>query len=586
MKKKIERWLNIRTYSSISTTAQLIAPSLYPPEERITNFINETINAPNFNTLLYQIAQSDNSDCQEILDALGRVEVMLLNNKFQKIIDAQIINKLFFHLSQSENPQGLAVSKVIYVMGLIAHAGCLNGIIDAQWINKLLFRLTRCNVITNQMISNISYGLGLIGQSDCLSEAIETELIIQLLHKFSQDSIQNVPAPSIALYTLHGLGLLMQHERLTQKITRTNVEHLLKIIPLNRSKAVMHFAICCSYLGIPLTEVIEMKLNKMRPESQEIQNLLVSKLKNKFQINYIEAEYRLGPFFVDLYLKIRTEKGVQEIIVEIDGKQHYMENGNLRGKDKTRDLWLKNLGLNIYRFNRGNMKDNDLIHIIIQTIEKKYLTLTQFDNPEGQNKFIDSIEPRLKQQFTRGIMNDECINNLLSPIAKSENNQALQISLALYEAGQMSKSGHFNGPIDAQLINKLLFKLTQSENLQGLEISKSIQGVALMAQSGFIRGVIDALWINNLLLNLTQLKDLLKQELSATKYGLELIEQSSCISGIIEIQLLNTFSCPEYNEKIYLETPSQYQPKLFKNDQKSQNHHNPNVNTNINWPRI
>ena len=58
----------------------------------------------------------------------------------------------------------------------------------------------------------------------------------------------------------------------------------------------------------------------------------------------------IGNYIVDFYC------AKAKLVVELDGSQHYSENGE--EKDKTRDTYLKSLGLTILRYSNLDIKQN------------------------------------------------------------------------------------------------------------------------------------------------------------------------------------------------------------------------------------
>jgi very-short-patch-repair endonuclease len=90
----------------------------------------------------------------------------------------------------------------------------------------------------------------------------------------------------------------------------------------------------------------------------EAEKLLWSKIRRK-QVNDYQF-YRqkiLGSYIVDFYCP-KTK-----LIIELDGSQHYNSEGI--SKDKTRDTYMKRLGLNVLR-----ISDNEIFNNINGVIEK------------------------------------------------------------------------------------------------------------------------------------------------------------------------------------------------------------------------
>ena len=89
----------------------------------------------------------------------------------------------------------------------------------------------------------------------------------------------------------------------------------------------------------------ELKENsrKLRKNMTDAEILLWSKIRRKQLKNYqFYRQKIIGNYIVDFYCP------KAKLIIELDGGQHYCDNGIL--KDKIRDEYLSGLGLNIIRF--------------------------------------------------------------------------------------------------------------------------------------------------------------------------------------------------------------------------------------------
>ena len=58
----------------------------------------------------------------------------------------------------------------------------------------------------------------------------------------------------------------------------------------------------------------------------------------------------LGPYIVDFYV------AAAQIIIELDGSQHYEDKG--RARDQERDAWLQQQGLKVLRFSNSEVRRN------------------------------------------------------------------------------------------------------------------------------------------------------------------------------------------------------------------------------------
>ena len=58
-----------------------------------------------------------------------------------------------------------------------------------------------------------------------------------------------------------------------------------------------------------------------------------------------EMEYNLSGIFVDIFFQM----GERNIIIELDGSQHYLTDGSLRLKDRKRDEILEAMGFTVFR---------------------------------------------------------------------------------------------------------------------------------------------------------------------------------------------------------------------------------------------
>lgn len=98
----------------------------------------------------------------------------------------------------------------------------------------------------------------------------------------------------------------------------------------------------------------------LRKNSTDAERLVWSRIRRSQLRDYQFYRQRIiGNYIVDFYCPKRR------LIIELDGGQHYGEEG-LR-KDKIRDAYLKNMGLKILRFS-----DRDVFKNLIGVLERIY----------------------------------------------------------------------------------------------------------------------------------------------------------------------------------------------------------------------
>jgi very-short-patch-repair endonuclease len=90
---------------------------------------------------------------------------------------------------------------------------------------------------------------------------------------------------------------------------------------------------------------------KLRKNMTDVENLLWWKIRNKQLKGYqFYRQKIMGNYIVDFYCP------KAKIVVELDGGQHYTEEGKL--KDLQRDKYMKDIGLKVLRFSDTDILDN------------------------------------------------------------------------------------------------------------------------------------------------------------------------------------------------------------------------------------
>ena len=77
-------------------------------------------------------------------------------------------------------------------------------------------------------------------------------------------------------------------------------------------------------------------------------------------------QYNIGNYIVDFYIPQK------QLVIEIDGVQHLMEEN--KEKDQTRDKFLEEQNLRVLRFSNGSIRKNfaDVCQIILNHIEIRF----------------------------------------------------------------------------------------------------------------------------------------------------------------------------------------------------------------------
>jgi len=99
---------------------------------------------------------------------------------------------------------------------------------------------------------------------------------------------------------------------------------------------------------------------ELRKNMTDAERLLWSKLRGKQVKNFQFYRQRIiGNYIVDFYCP------KSKLIIEVDGGQHYQEEGDRR--DKVRDDYMKNLGMRILR-----VSDREVLQNLNEVVERIY----------------------------------------------------------------------------------------------------------------------------------------------------------------------------------------------------------------------
>jgi very-short-patch-repair endonuclease len=102
---------------------------------------------------------------------------------------------------------------------------------------------------------------------------------------------------------------------------------------------------------LPYNKKLKVYARGQRKNMTNTERLLWSKIRRKQLKGYQFYRQRIiGNYIVDFYCPKR------KLIIELDGSQHYGEEGIK--KDKRRDAYLKNIGLKILRFSDREVFEN------------------------------------------------------------------------------------------------------------------------------------------------------------------------------------------------------------------------------------
>jgi very-short-patch-repair endonuclease len=116
---------------------------------------------------------------------------------------------------------------------------------------------------------------------------------------------------------------------------------------------------------LPYNKKLKRRARELRSRMTDAEVFLWSKLRRKqlYGLTFCRQK-TIGNYIVDFYCL-----GV-ELVIEVDGGQHYLEEGALR--DAQRDRYLRGLGLMVLRFSNTDVLKNidGVIGAIVQAIEK------------------------------------------------------------------------------------------------------------------------------------------------------------------------------------------------------------------------
>jgi very-short-patch-repair endonuclease len=101
----------------------------------------------------------------------------------------------------------------------------------------------------------------------------------------------------------------------------------------------------------PYNKELKLRSQKLRSSMTDAEIKLWSKLRRK-QIHNLQFSRQkpIGNFIVDFYCPMAR------LVIEVDGGQHYLEQGMAR--DAARDNYLSGLGLKVIRFSNRDVLDN------------------------------------------------------------------------------------------------------------------------------------------------------------------------------------------------------------------------------------
>ena len=122
---------------------------------------------------------------------------------------------------------------------------------------------------------------------------------------------------------------------------------------------------------LPYNKKLKQRARELRSRMTDAEVFLWSKLRRKQLYNVTFCRQKtIGNYIVDFYCK------AAQLVIEIDGGQHYQEEAMLR--DAKRDTYLRGMGLTVLRFsNLDVLKCIDgVIGTIVKVLEEKGLGWT------------------------------------------------------------------------------------------------------------------------------------------------------------------------------------------------------------------
>jgi very-short-patch-repair endonuclease len=122
---------------------------------------------------------------------------------------------------------------------------------------------------------------------------------------------------------------------------------------------------------LPYNKKLKQRARELRSRMTDAEVFLWSKLRRKQLYNVTFCRQKtIGNYIVDFYCK------AAQLVIEIDGGQHYQEEAMLR--DAKRDIYSRGMGLTVLRFsNLDVLKCIDgVIGTIVKVLEEKGLGWT------------------------------------------------------------------------------------------------------------------------------------------------------------------------------------------------------------------
>ena len=109
-------------------------------------------------------------------------------------------------------------------------------------------------------------------------------------------------------------------------------------------------------------EETKKRRQELRKNSTNAERLLWSKLKNKQMGGYkFSRQYGIGYYIADFYCP------ALKLVIEVDGGQHYSEEGMMH--DKQREEFLKGMAIRLIRFNNLDVLKN--IEGVFESIQRE-----------------------------------------------------------------------------------------------------------------------------------------------------------------------------------------------------------------------
>jgi very-short-patch-repair endonuclease len=113
--------------------------------------------------------------------------------------------------------------------------------------------------------------------------------------------------------------------------------------------------------------VLKERRKELRSGLTEAEKVLWKVLKSsKLAGRKFRRQHSIGYYIADFYCP--SEK----LVIELDGQQHYTEEGKL--KDKERDEHLRSLGIKVLRFKNAEVLSN--LNDVLKRIESEYTATT------------------------------------------------------------------------------------------------------------------------------------------------------------------------------------------------------------------